>query len=263
MIIPMMTISAIRNDAQADVAILKEETTFKTCITIRTRMLTSQDPLSPISIQPISTSTIGGGISLGFSDGGDWEEVLDPTPGTPTVPWLATSITVKGDILSAHTDPIEIGSVEIGSAFKTMPEAVTPWEEQEPFHPWVKGISYPMERHRLSHAGYRRQDGELLHVYSLWISPIALTGSGDVEHSENMEVEIEWSGDMSEPTPSRSQGDPLNVPGTPSISSNLDVNPIYLIVTSEDIRESLTPLSNWRNQLGTATSIVNIEDILE
>ncbi len=263
MIIPVMTISAIQNDTQADVVILKEETTFKTWITIRTRMLTSHDPLSPISIQPISTSIIGGGISIGFSDGGDWEEVVDPTPGTPMVPWLATSLTVRGDIISVDTKTSDIRSTEVGSAFKTMPEAVTPWEEQDPFHPWVKGIAYPVERHRLSHAGYRRQSGELLHIYSLWISPAVLTGSGDVEHSENMEVEIEWSGEMSEPAPTRSEGDPLNVPGTLSISSNLDVNPIYLIVTSSDLGERLVPLSNWRNQLGTATSIVSIEDILE
>ena len=262
-IIPMMTISAIQNDAQADVAIQQGDDTFRTLITVRNRMVTSQDPLSPISILPVSTSMIGGRISLGFSDGGDWEEVVDPTPGTPMVPWLATSISVKGDIISVDTKPLDTRSVRIGPAFKTMPEAVTPWEEQEPFHSWVKGTTYPLERHRLSHAGYRRQNGELLHIYSLWISPVLLTDSGDVEHSESVEVEIEWSGDMSGPTPTRSEGDPLNVPGTLSISSNLDVNPIYLIVTSEDIRESLVPLANWRNQLGTATSIVNIEDILE
>lgn len=258
----MMTTAVTQNDAQDD-AVLQEKSTFRTVITIRNRMAASQDPLSPISIQHVSTSIVGGGISLGFQGGSEWEEVVDPTPGTPMVPWLATSIAVRGDIISIDTKNVDTRSVNIGPAFGTMPEAVTPWEEQEPFHPWVKSPSYPAERHRLSHAGYRRENGDLLHIYSLWISPAVLTGSGDVEHSESVELEIEWSEDMSGPTPTRSEGDPLNVPGTLSISSNLDVSPIYLIITSEGIRDSLVSLSNWRNQLGTATSIVNVEDILD
>ncbi|MBN1539079.1 MAG: hypothetical protein JW939_02960 [Candidatus Thermoplasmatota archaeon] len=204
----------------------------------------------------------GGEAVLGLSSGDPFEIVMDPTPGAPEVPWIATMVLVRGDILEV----LRIESMGSTAAFhllpRTAPHPTSPWEEKEPWGRWEGTGSYPERQVRLASLGYKRMDGELLHAYSLWITPYSLAGS-TLTHSEQVEVELEYTQQMSGPTPTRITGDPVSVPGTLSISPNIEVRPQYLIITGRETTDELGALARWRNGMGIATSVIAVEDILD
>ncbi|MGA1820043.1 MAG: C25 family cysteine peptidase [Thermoplasmatota archaeon] len=199
---------------------------------------------------------------IGLSSGEDLEIVIDPTPGSPELPWIATVINIHGDILNARSDLNGEKHVPLPAPLRTVPRPTTPWEEEVPWGAWSGEGSYPDEQVMVQSLGYRRIDGMLMHSYSIWFTPFHLEG-GTLTYSADPEVEVEYTEEMSGPAPTRITGDPEAVPGTLSISPSLEVRPQYLIITSKDSVDELDVLAQWRNGMGVATSVIAVEDILE
>ncbi|MGA1793309.1 MAG: C25 family cysteine peptidase [Thermoplasmatota archaeon] len=203
-----------------------------------------------------------GEVVLGLSSGEDLEIVIDPDPGSPEIPWIATVVCVRGDIMDVKMDLNGERRIPLPEDLRTVPRPTTPWEQEEPWGIWGGAGKYPKEQIMVQSLGYTRIEGRLMHSYSIWFTPFHLDGM-TLTYSNDAEVEVEYTEDMSGPTPSRISGDPGSVPGTLSISSSIDVHPQYLIITSEDSVDELDILAQWRNGMGVATSVIAVEDILE
>lgn len=203
-----------------------------------------------------------GGISIGLSDGTMFTEVVDPTPGSPMIPWFATTVSSKTDILSIHF--IETGSKKtpVPSGLMEIPNPTGHWDGSEPFVPWQGDRNYPDDRILLEPIGYRHSNGILVRVYSLWFTPFSLDPEGDMIIITSGTLEMEMSSSMTEPTTTRVLGDASQVPGTLTVFDGIDVLPEYLIITDITNVEPLRKLSDWRNRKGLATSVVEIDSIL-
>lgn len=202
---------------------------------------------------------LGNDISIGLLTGDDHIIVKDPEEGSPMIDWIATALTVPGHVRSVRVQREPGRSVRLDGPVMRMIRAVSPYEEADPILPWMGGGPYPEDPLRLSHIGYRLKEGRLLSVYSLWISPMTLSSSGEATAHPTTEVHIDWEED---PIPARSSGSPEEVPGTVSVTPYMEVPPSYIIVTGEYLRSPLEPLARWRCGRGLPTSIIAVEDIL-
>ncbi len=203
-----------------------------------------------------------GGISIGLSDGTMLAEVVDPTPGSPLIPWFATTIASKTDILSIHLIERSSKGTPAPSGLMNIPNPTSHWEGSEPFVPWQGDRIYPDNRILLEPIGYRHSNGMLVRVYSLWFTPFSLDAEGDMVIITSGTLDMEISSVMTEPTSSRVLGDASQVPGTLTVHDGIDVLPEYLIITDTSNVEPLRKLSDWRNRKGLATSVVEIDMIL-
>ncbi|MGA1872477.1 MAG: C25 family cysteine peptidase [Thermoplasmatota archaeon] len=214
-----------------------------------------------IGFDQVTIHTTGDGL-IGLSSGEEHEIVIDPTPGSPELPWIATVVHLEGDILDVDLRFSRVDRVPCGSSIRTVPRATTPWEPEETWGIWGGEQAYPAEQVLIRSLGYTRIDGRLMHSFSLWFCPFMLDGES-LSHGSEAQLEVTRSTEMAGPTPSRITGDPGSVPGTLSISEKLDVKPQYMIITAEDNAEALQALANWRNGMGIAASVITVEDIYE
>ncbi len=203
-----------------------------------------------------------GDILLGLSNGNTFEEVVDPTPGAPMIPWFATVIETRRDIDGfGISNGISI-PFKVPSGLATIPPAVDHWEEEIPYGIWKGETTYPEYPIRLDPIGYRHRNGETFRVYSLWYTPIMLDNNGEGEISIEPSIELSMSDDLAGPSLTRSEGDASLVPGTLSVADNMDIPPEYLIITYRENVDELRVLANWRNRKGLATSVIDIDHIL-
>lgn len=212
-----------------------------------------------VRFEPVLISTDDG---VGLSDGGMYEIVVDPDPGSPMIPWIATTITTGYDITGIRE--ISRGSIEIPApeGIGTIPRPSGHWELEDDYGSWSGDDIYPLKRIRYEPIGYRMVDGGLERTYSLWYTPFTLNSDGTSSVEMEPELEIEYSSSMSPPEPTRASGDPSLVPGTLSISSMIDVPPEYIIITSRGNMDEIQPLVDWRNRKGLATSLIDIGHII-
>jgi hypothetical protein len=204
----------------------------------------------------VTERLMGLGPELGIS-GDDWELVHDPTPGSPTIPWFATTISIPGEI---ETFDLRLsGNIDLSEAeFLSMPRATSPYEPSEPFLPWGGGYTYPASNIMLSPIGYRHEGGNIQKVYSLWITPMTLGPDGSESSAASGEMTITWN-----PTsPPTREGDPASVPGTVSITPYMTVNPEYLIITDPELVNTLTPMAEWRSENSIPASVISLQDII-
>ncbi|MFW3146233.1 MAG: C25 family cysteine peptidase [Thermoplasmatota archaeon] len=204
-----------------------------------------------------------GGKWIGYIDEGSIQVQLDGEPGSPMVPWITVPVAAGADIDSVRLLCSSSARNVQASRVTAMPVAVNPWENMDPLELWDFSCKYPVDQVEWYSAGYARSGEGLLRIYTLYFCPFALDSDGSASHTTEAELEISFSDSLSEPTPSRAAGDPSAVPGTVSITDLMDIRPEYLIITSREIEDELQVLADWRSQMGIASSVVSIEDILE
>ncbi|MBN1390056.1 MAG: hypothetical protein JXA22_05380 [Candidatus Thermoplasmatota archaeon] len=222
-----------------------------------------RDPLAGTSLFDLDMDIVlEGEALLGLSSGDLYELVIDPTPRSPELPWVATMVLVRGDIFDVHMMSSVSTPILSYPEVRTVPRPTSPWVNEEPWGIWNGVGSYPDRQVMVESLGYKRVDGELLHAYSIWITPFHLEGAS-LTCNDDLEVEVEYTDQMSGPTPTRISGDPVSVPGTLSICNVLEVHPQYMIITRKDTADELGVLAQWRNGMGIATSVIAVEDIYE
>lgn len=202
-------------------------------------------------------------INYGFSSGEPFQIVYDPSPGAPMLPWISTVVRIKGDITGYTINTLETGDPMEDLHLTTMRRATDPWDPGDIEGVWSPGQDLFDEGLQFASAGYQRVEGELYQVYTIYYLPFTHGPGGSPCHVHDASIEMEMNGEASGPAPSRLQGDASQVPGSLSITEFLDIRPEYLIVTTRDLVDELSELARWRNEMGIATSIVTMEDILE
>mgnify|MGYP001052760754 CR=1 FL=1 len=199
-------------------------------------------------------------IRMGLTGGNVAESIVDPTPGTPQVPLLATTIDVPGRLVGARLQALEWDDFQLEERIPLMTEAVNPWDGK-PTSRFMKGAPSETSMVDFDMIGYRHVEGQRLTTYSIWIRPVKVLSPFTLSHASEAILMMETESEPVEPKPSRAEGDPENVPGTISVTPYMDVRPQYMIVTSEDLKTELQKLADWKNSIGVATSVVSIEDV--
>lgn len=202
----------------------------------------------------------GDDLDLGITDGGLFEVVYDPTPGEAMIPLLATVVRIPGTIRNIRITGASPRAIDLNDPIPLMPRATTPWEEADE-ETFLKRTPPPTDPVVFSRIGYSHDNNTIYSVYSIWIRVLEAVSPDTLSYAEDPEVVVEWEESDPEPTPSRSEGNPENVPGSLSVTPYMELHPDYLIITSEDLSEKLERLAGWRNDMGIATSVVTVEDI--
>ncbi|MFO8050481.1 MAG: C25 family cysteine peptidase [Thermoplasmatota archaeon] len=218
------------------------------------------DPSAGLWLDDVQVS-VNGTAEWGFTDEDREQVVYDPEPCSPMLPWISTVVRTRSDIVGhSITKETEQVRLPIGE-LRTMPRATNPWEPRDETGICAPREVSPMERLQWSSPGYQRIDGELHRVYTIYYLPFTFHGPAGVRHIHHTTVDMELSNEMTEPTPSRIEGDPGLVPGTLSVTEFLDLPPEYLIITGEENKDVLSELACWRNEMGIPTSVVTVGDI--
>ena len=203
-----------------------------------------------------------GSIKVGLSGGAPFEMVNDPAPGSPLIPWIATTISTGNEILSVSMRSGRGVRFTLPAGILTVPPPSSHRGPYRAFGVWDGERDYPRNRVLLQPLGFRHTENGMEKVYSLWYSPVYLSGPSSGELNPDTTLEMELSEEEAEPTPTRALGDPAMVPGTTSIYSGMDIPPEYLIITAPENVDVLRDLAGWRNRRGLATSVISIDDIL-
>ncbi|MGA1821892.1 MAG: C25 family cysteine peptidase [Thermoplasmatota archaeon] len=229
-------------------------------VDIRTRLSITEAGGGP-ELDLIGSEISGDHLDMGITGGDQFEVVYDPTPGTPMIPLLATVIRIPGEIRDIGIMGDYGNIIELPDPIPLMPRATSPWEEAETqkYLTWTPPSEDPVVYSRI---GFSHDRDQIYSVYSVWISLLHVRSPGTLSHNDDAEMVIEWEETGPDPNEGRSNGDPEDVPGTLSVTPYMEIRPEYLIITSDDLSDSLYRLADWRNDMGIATSVVTVEDIV-